>query len=42
MSKEWDVLTFNERVLVGFVMGGIAGAAVGLILIILAFVWLWA
>ncbi len=42
MSREWEDLTYNERLLVGVVLGSIAGMTVGVLFLIGALIWMYA
>ena len=41
MSREWEDLTYNERLVVGVVVGWIAGTIVGVIFLIGALIWMY-
>ena len=42
MSREWEDLTYNERLLVSLVVGWITGTVFGVILLIGALIWMYA
>ena len=42
MSREWEDLTYNERLLVAAAVGGIVGMVVGVLFLISALIWMYA